>query len=153
MDFDPPTVVDESKYTYVFSEAVGWTADSLVEHQNATRKCTYGRTIDVVAGSPNTPFVRAVVAAESTSLVTNMGSAGVGYINGDLTLALARIPADGWIGLQADAHWVADGVAVGTATLFDSSGAFGTGLVTAISNPAAQIDFANDRFPTRTTNA
>jgi hypothetical protein len=51
--------------------------------------------------------------------------------------------------VQADSHWVSDGVAVGTATLFDESGAFGSGLTTAISNPAAQIDFAHDPFPQR----
>ena len=31
----------------------------------------------------------------------------------------------------------------------DHAGAFGTGLITAVSNPAAQIDFANDPFPDR----
>ena len=38
---------------------------------------------------------------------------------------------------------------VGTATLFDRSGAFGSGMTTAVSNPAAQIDFANGPFPLR----
>jgi hypothetical protein len=45
--------------------------------------------------------------------------------------------------------WAADGIAVGTATLFDRSGAFGSGTTTAVANPAAQIDFANDPFPLR----
>ena len=58
----------------------------------------------------NTPFVNAVMAAEGTSLVTNLGTAGIGYINGDLTVALARLPLDDWIGVQADSHWTADGV-------------------------------------------
>jgi hypothetical protein len=57
---------------------------------------------------------------------------------------------DDWIGLEADSHWAADGISVGAATLFDRNGAFGTGLVTAVSNPAAQIDFGNDPFPSRT---
>jgi hypothetical protein len=52
--------------------------------------------------------------------------------------------------VQADSHWVADGIAVGTATLYDRTGAFGSGMVTAVSNPAAQIDFGNDPFPSRT---
>ncbi|MGV0688455.1 thioesterase family protein, partial [Mycolicibacterium thermoresistibile] len=64
--------------------------------------------------------------------------------------ALSRLPGDEWIGVQADSHWAAEGVAVGASTLFDSAGAFGTGLVTAISNPAAQIDFSDDPFPERT---
>ena len=51
--------------------------------------------------------------------------------------------------MQADSHLGVQGVSVGTATLFDSAGAFGSGMVTAISNPTAQIDFANDPFPER----
>jgi acyl-CoA thioesterase len=103
-----------------------------------------------VHGKTNGPFVNAAMVAEGTSLVTNLGSAGVGYINGDLTVGLARLPRDEWIGVQADSHWANDGVAVGTATLFDSNGPFGSGMVTAVSNPGAQIDFTNDQFPSRT---
>jgi hypothetical protein len=86
--------------------------------------------------------VRAVVAAEATSLVTNMGTRGIGYINGDLTVALSRLPAGEFIGVQADSHWCSDGVSVGGATLFDDVGPFGIGMVTAVANPAAQIDFS-----------
>ena len=75
-----------------------------------------------------------------------MGTAGVGFINGDLTVALARMPVDDWIGVQADSHVDADGIAVGTATLYDRAGAFGSGMVTAIANPAAQIDFTRSEF-------
>ena len=47
------------------------------------------------------------------------------------------------------AHWCAAGVSVGSETLFDDDGPFGTGLVTAIANPAAQIDFGGaDVMPT-----
>jgi acyl-CoA thioesterase len=87
------------------------------------------------------------MVAEATSLVTNLGTQGIGYINGDLTVGLSRLPVGEWIGVQADSHWAEDGVAVGTATLFDRSGAFGSGMTTAVANPAAQIDFANDPLP------
>src|SRR5271166_7039418 len=103
----------------------------------------------VLANEENTPFIRAAMAAEATSLVTNLGTRGVGYINGDVTVGLSRLPLGEWIGVQADSHWASDGVAVGTATLFDESGAFGSGMTTAISNPAAQIDFTHDPFPLR----
>jgi acyl-CoA thioesterase len=149
MEFTPPSDVDDARYTFMNTDETDWT-HSIAPHQNASRKRVYNRTVDVVAGTPNTPFVNAVMAAEATSLVTNTGTAGIGYINGDLTVALARLPLDEWLGVQADSHWTADGVGVGTATLFDHAGAFGTGMVTAISNPAAQIDFTNDRFPSRT---
>jgi hypothetical protein len=59
---------------------------------------------------------------------------------------MARLPVDEWIGIQADPHWACDGVAVGPATLFDQQGAFGSGMVTAVANPVAQIDFSSTSF-------
>jgi hypothetical protein len=152
MDFTPPPDVDSGRFIYIGSDDSNW-SHAIADHQNTSRKRFLNRTVDVVDGTKNTPFVNAAMAAEGTSLVTNLGSAGVGYINGDLTVALARLPLDEWIGAQADSHWVADGVAVGTATLFDHAGAFGSGTVTAISNPAAQIDFTDDPFPSRRPTA
>jgi len=150
--FTPPGEIDGGRSTYVGSDDGGWSR-AIADHQNTSRKRFLNRTVEVVAGRKNTPFVSAAMAAEGTSLVTNLGSAGVGYINGDLTVALARLPIDEWIGVQADSHWAVDGIATGTATLFDSAGPFGSGLITAISNAAAQIDFANDPFPSRSPSA
>ena len=147
-DFVPPEAVDTGLAPYINSDGVGWTR-AIADHQNNSRKRYVNRSIDVIEGQVNTPFVRAAMAAEGTSLVTNLGSKGVGYINGDLTVALARLPEDDWVGVQADSHWADAGIAVGNATLFDSRGAFGSGMVTAISNPAAQIDFTADPFPER----
>lgn len=148
MSFSAPSVDDDGKRSYVGSDEAEWSPPP-AQHQNDSRKRFYNHGIKVLASEENTPFVRAAMAAEATSLVTNLGTKGVGYINGDLTVALSRLPLSDWIGVQADSHWVSDGVAVGTATLFDESGAFGSGLTTAISNPAAQIDFAHDPFPQR----
>lgn len=148
-EFDVPAGVDPACAIHLGSGGQGWT-NAIVDHQNTARKRSWSRSIPVVAGHANSAFVAAVVAAEGTSLVTNLGTAGVGYINGDLTVALARLPVDEWIGVQADSHWVADGISVGTATLYDRAGALGSGMVTAVSNPAAQIDFGNDPFPSRT---
>lgn len=147
-DFAFPGEIDVSRI-HIESDGIGWSR-TMAEHQNAQRKSAVNRPIDVVDGSVNTRFVRAAIAAEATSLVTNLGTEGIGYINGDLTVALARLPADEWIGVRADSHWTSDGIAVGAATLFDHIGPFGCGLVTAVSNPDAQIDFTNDRFPDRT---
>lgn len=125
--------------------AAGWSR-KVGDHQNDSRKRFVDRTVDVVAGQPNSAFVRAAMVAESTSLTTHLGTAGVGYINGDLTVGLSRLPVDEWIGVQADSHWAHDGISVGTATLFDSQGPFGSGMVTAVANPAAQIDFTSHAF-------
>lgn len=138
-------VPDGTILPFVGSDDVGWTR-SPAEHQNASRKRFYNDGIRVVASEQNSPFVRAAMVAEATSLVTNLGTAGVGYINGDLTVALSRLPVDDWICIQADSHNATDGLAVGTATLFDSLGAFGAGLTTAIANPGAQIDFSTCHF-------
>lgn len=148
MSFPYPSPSDDTTLTRVGSDDGGWSR-SPGEHQNVSRKRFYNQAIEVVAGEKTSQFVRAVMAAEATSLVTNLGTRGVGYINGDLTVALARLPVGDWIGVQADSHWAADGVAVGTATLFDQTGAFGSGMTTAVSNPAAQIDFTHDPFPSR----
>ncbi|MDA4107837.1 acyl-CoA thioesterase domain-containing protein [Mycolicibacterium holsaticum] len=142
---------DGETLPYIGSEEAGWTRSPSV-HQNASRKCFFNDGIDVVAGKKNSPFVRAVMVAESTSLVTNLGTKGIGYINGDLTVALSRLPLDDWLAVQADSHWAADGIAVGTATLFDHQGPFGSGMVTAVANPAAQIDFSNRQFPVAELN-
>jgi len=146
--FPSPPTLDDGVLTAVGSDVGDWSR-SPGDHQNDTRKRFYNSAIDILAGHANSPFVRAVMTGEATSLVTNLGTHGIGYINGDLTVALARLPVGEWIGVQGDSHRAADGISVGTATLFDTSGPFGSGMVTAVSNPAAQIDFANDPFPLR----
>jgi hypothetical protein len=145
----PPTP-DDQVLPFVGSDA-GWTRTP-AEHQNDSRKSFYNKGINVVAGEKVSPFVRAAMVAEATSLVTNLGTKGIGYINGDLTVALSRLPVDEWICIQGDSHWAYDGIAVGTATLFDHLGAFGSGMTTAVANPAAQIDFTNRSFGERGVN-
>jgi acyl-CoA thioesterase len=142
LELPPP---DDGVLPFVFSDDVGWTR-SPAAHQNDSRKRFFNDGIKVIAGEENSPFVRAVMIAEATSLVTNLGTEGIGYINGDLTVGLSRLPLDDWIGIRGDSHWACDGVSVGTATLFDHRGAFGSGMVTAVANPAAQIDFSNAPF-------
>lgn len=144
--FTPPSL-DPARYTYMGSDQGEW-SDSIADHQNASRKRFLSQPIDVVEGRKNPPFASAAMTAEHTSLVTNLGSAGIGYINGDLTVGLVRLPRGDWIGVQADSHWAADGISVGTSTLFDEDGPFGSGMVTAVGNPAAHIDFtSNDHRP------
>ena len=125
----------------VGSDDAGWGVLG-AEHQNTSRKRAYYRGPGVVAGQPVSPFVRAAVVSEAaTNMVLNMGTNGIGYINGDLTVTLARLPRSEFLGVQGDARFAAAGVATGTATLFDDYGPIGTAIVTALANPAAQIDF------------
>lgn len=112
-------------------------------HQGAGRKRFWLHPLDVVEGEEASPFQRAVTLAESTSLMAHWGTEGIGFINADLTVALARLPRSADIGIQADEHISDAGVAVGSATLFDHDGVFGTGTVVAVSNAGRQIDFSS----------
>ena len=94
-----PPPPDDQILPHVGSDEAGWTR-SPAAHQNDSRKRFYNDGIKVLAGEKNSPFVRAVMIAEATSLVTNLGTHGIGYINGDLTAAFSRLPVDDWIGIQ-----------------------------------------------------
>ncbi|MFI6871733.1 thioesterase family protein [Nocardia sp. NPDC050406] len=112
------------------------------DNENDSRKRTWQQPIRALAEAELTPFVRAAIVGEATSLVTNWGDKGIGFINTDLTLALARLPEGLDIGVEADNHLSEDGIAVGTATLFDRRGSFGSAMVTAVSNAGRQISTA-----------
>lgn len=114
--------------------------NNIGSHQNAARKRMWTVPIGGVT-SPPSPFVRSVTGAEATSLMGNWGSSGIGFINCDLTVTLARLPVGDRVGLQADTHLEADGISTSTSGLFDEQGRFGTGIVTAVNNAAAEIDF------------
>jgi hypothetical protein len=141
----PPNAPVESAPAppWVHSDAIGWSR-TISEHQNNTRKQIWSTGVPILPDEPLSAFARAVHVAENTSLATNLGTAGIGYINCDVTVSLSRLPDGPQIGLEAASHITADGISVGTATLYDLAGPFGTGMVTAISNAAAQIDFAKD---------
>lgn len=139
--FTPPAEA-AGDVLFVGSDQAGWSPMG-EQHQNASRKRAYYRGPEVVDGREASPFVRSVIVAEAaTNMVTHLGTAGIGYINGDLTVAISRQPISEFIGVQADSHWAADGISVGSATLFDDAGPFGTAMVTSLANPAARIDFA-----------
>ena len=118
--FSPPPRADGNSF-YIGSDDAGWSPTG-ADHQNASRKRVYHRAIDAVAGLDATPFVRAVIVAEATSLVSNLGTKGIGYINGDLTVALSRLPIGEFVGVQGDSHWCADGISVGSATCSTTAG-------------------------------
>ena len=119
-----------------------WNTD-MGAHQNGGRKRLWSHPLPAIEGEEATAFVKAVTAAESTSLVTNWGSSGIGFINCDLSVELARLPQGDWMGVEADSHIESDGISIGTAGLFDSHGMFGMGIVTAVNNAAAEIDFTS----------
>ena len=90
---------------------------------------------DLVDGEATTPFVRAALAVDVTASMTNFTPSGLGFINADYTLTLCRLPDGPYIGLAALTHYSANGIAVGSASLFDTRGPIGTGVTTSAANP------------------
>ncbi len=88
----------------------------------------------LIAGIELTPTIRCALAADFTSPIANGGSAGLHYVNADLTLYLHRDLAGEWIGMDVVDHQSADGVATGTCMLHDLSGALGSSTVCAVAN-------------------
>jgi hypothetical protein len=109
-----------------------------IDWAQATRqKFAWTRLVrPMVAGHPLTPFARAAFAGDVISSLTHWSTAGLRYINADYTVAISRLPEGEYIGLAAQNHYGNDGVATGTATLFDSRGPIGTGTALALAQPA-----------------
>jgi len=145
LDVAPPT--DQPRVPF-FRSDVGW-SQNFTEHQNADRKASWNSGIPVVADEPFTGFQAAAAAADGASMVTNWGANGVEYINTDIALTLAREPIGVEIGLEATDRVERDGIAVGTATVFDREGALGTVIIAALANAGrtvnlAQVEYTDD---------
>ncbi|RYJ05890.1 MAG: thioesterase family protein [Actinomycetales bacterium] len=140
LDVVPPAG-DEPRAPYVKS-SVDW-SQNFLEHQNADRKTSWSTSVPIVPDQPVTPFQAAASTADGTSMVTNWGSNGVEYINTDITMTLAREPDGIEIGLLATDRVEHDGIAVGTATVFDRSGALGTVMIAAIANARRTVDLGS----------
>ena len=88
----------------------------------------------------------AELRADAASMVTNWGSRGVEQINTDITLTLARLPVSLEIGLSTTDRVSADGIAVGTAVVFNREGKLGTAVVSSLANAKRAVDFEKDHF-------
>lgn len=87
-----------------------------------------------IGDEPLTPFVRAALAADAVNGSSNSGDRGLGYINADLTLYLARLPVGEWIGLQVTGHGNDSGIAFGTASVYDVDGRIGHVALSAVAD-------------------
>jgi hypothetical protein len=126
--------------TLFFSEGTGWTTDP-ADHANASRKATWHLPVPVIEGTPPSPFQHAATIADSSNLVTNWGTAGVEFINADLTLSLTRLPDEAaGIGLATAQRAACDGIALGTTTVFDDRGPLGMVLLSALANGTHAVD-------------
>ncbi|GAA4393484.1 acyl-CoA thioesterase domain-containing protein [Tsukamurella soli] len=143
----PPPVADAwqpPSFPTPGGDGTAWTHD-FAALGNADRKAIWQFLPPLVAGEPDSPYARTAVVAENTSLITNTGTAGIGFINADLTMALSRLPVGSGLGLRALDHLAVDGVSTGVATLFDREGPVGTATVVALANTRRQIDLTAAR--------
>lgn len=136
---------DDPDFPWLWSESVGW-SQSFEQHANAERKQVWQTMVPVVLGESVTGFTAAAGLADSTNLVCNWGSEGVGYINSDVTLTLARLPISAEIGLSAVDHVAHAGLSVGTAAMFDRQGPLGTAVVTGLVNGRRSVTFTDASF-------
>jgi hypothetical protein len=142
LELAPPT---DDPHVPLFASDGVWDA-SFGAHQNAGRKTTWQVGVSVVPEEVPSGFVVAASVADSTSMVTNWGSNGIEYINTDITLTLARLPVGREIGLAAVDRVSQDGIAVGTASVFDRHGRIGTSVTSAIANAKRTVDFTVHDF-------
>jgi hypothetical protein len=89
----------------------------------------------LVADDDLTPFVRAALVADMASPVANSSSAGLDYINSDLTLYLGRLPRGDWLGLEAAGRVVGAGTTAAQCRLHDLEGPVGWSSMGAVRNP------------------
>jgi Thioesterase-like superfamily len=87
---------------------------------------------ELIEGEAWTPFSRVAVAADFASPFANAGDAGLGYINSDVTLYLARLPVSEWVGFEVVDHQAGEGVAFGACALYDEVGRIGQASVAAL---------------------
>jgi len=87
---------------------------------------------------PLTPFIRAAMAADVTASLVNWSSEGLKFINADYTLTLSRLPEGVHIGMASQSHSTQDGIATGSAILFDENGEIGSSITVSV----AQSGFA-----------
>ncbi len=135
-DFPPPAALAPDPRPPVTNE--GWQPMWESRTQGRTfgtvaQKRTWIREVrPIIAGRPLTPFQRAAVSADFASPLANSGSAGLAYINVDITLYLHRYPAGEWVGFETTDHGAADGIAMGQCRLYDEHGPIGAATVAAV---------------------
>jgi hypothetical protein len=86
----------------------------------------------LVEGAPLTPFVRAALAADLVSPLSNWSDRGLHHINADLTLYLHRLPAGEWIGLEVTSNHADAGISTSQCTMYDETGVVGNSTASAL---------------------
>ena len=140
----PPIPTDvQPDYNSLFVRTYGWgmsiqNPDENWPGEGGAKYTWLSLTQPLVENEPLTPFTCAAMAADVTASLVNWSSEGLKFINADYTLTLSRLPKGSLIGLASQSHSTQDGIATGSATLFDEHGQIGS----SISVSVAQSGFA-----------
>lgn len=126
------TPPDDRERLYLDPES-GW-GEWTEGFAHSARKQIWHFPIPVVHGETLTPFQLAAAVADVTNLISNLGSAGLEFINPDVSMTLARLPEPTGLGLALTERVEHQGLAVGTAVVFDSRGVLGTVTASALAN-------------------
>jgi hypothetical protein len=87
---------------------------------------------ELVEGEALSPFGRVALAADFASPFANSGDKGLGWINSDITVYLARLPTTEWVGFEVKNHQDDAGIAVAECWLYDETGPIGTSSCAAL---------------------
>ena len=128
----PPEMADGGWEIRLISEGGFWS--------NARKQLWSRDGWSLVEGEEMSPTVRAAIASDLPNPMANSGLEGLQFINPDLTMFLARPPSSEWIGLDVIGHLGADGVALGTCTLYDAEGPIGYSTVCALANEGLDVN-------------
>lgn len=123
------------------AEADGRWSDQGFDHQNAARKAVWQFPVPTVVGEELTGFEVAANVCDVANLATGWGPQGLDFINADATLSLVRYPTSTKVGVTAIDRIAQDGIAIGTAALYDTEGQFANAQVTQIVQPGGRIQF------------
>jgi hypothetical protein len=135
---DPADAAERSFLLWVFggdARSVPPATDLSGWQQSGPKSVWLRDATPVVAGTTATPFSRVALAGDYASSLTNFGSTGLPFINADYTVSLSRLPDGPHLGLTALTHHSHDGIATGTAVMFDRLGPIGNATATALANP------------------
>ncbi|MBO0680000.1 thioesterase family protein [Mycolicibacterium sp. S2-37] len=135
---DPPDIDDRPMLLWVFGggRQTAPPAADLSGWQQPGPKSVWLRDVTpLVDDAVPTPFSRVAMAGDYASSLTSFGSSGLPFINADYTVSLSRLPDGPHIGLTALTHHSHDGIATGTAVMFDRLGPIGSATATALAHP------------------
>lgn len=141
-DAPPPGLAPLEADPWLYrSAATAWSSVP-GDSQDSFRKCVWFSPRPIVAGEAVSPFQALASFADLATLVTNWGDTGVSHINTDITMSVARLPEGldvGMVALQRVEH---DGIAIGSASMFDRDGTIGMVTVSALANSRRRIDLS-----------